>query len=414
MHAVLPAILLLSQPSWGLASHTARGVRSRGRGLRVVGQEAGGARRTPHSGYHGQGQTDFFEGWYSRMTLPATDQSFAFIYAIFDPGRRTDRSGVEAQFLSSTANDARAICASSHDCSPFAAAPHDLSLRYDGDFSFAMTSTRHQGRLEGVTWDFRVRPEVGWGGRFGEARQYSTAGWLAALGPLLSPHYQVLMSLGHATGWVEVEGVRSEFSEAPFYAEKNWGRGFPRKWWWLQCNAFDDVTPSSQLTLTATGARRSLLAGGGVLEREEDVGLVGIHFEGEFWPFPEVEWTVTPWGSWKITGAYEDMSCTIEAEADDAGCAVRVPSESGMVDGARETYNGRLRVTMMKAGREVVSATTRRACLETGGEYDEDWASSSAMTEPLKSIAYNVDLERAISARLDEARRRGFVDVPGL
>ena len=59
------------------------------------------ARRTPHAGYHGQGQTDFFEGWYSRITLPENDQSFAFIYAIFDPGRRTERSGVDAQVLAS-------------------------------------------------------------------------------------------------------------------------------------------------------------------------------------------------------------------------------------------------------------------------------------------------------------------------
>ena len=73
------------------------------------------ARRTPHAGYHGQGQTDFFEGWYNRITLPATDQSFAFIYAIFDPGRRTARSGVDAQVLASTADAAKAICASTPD-----------------------------------------------------------------------------------------------------------------------------------------------------------------------------------------------------------------------------------------------------------------------------------------------------------
>ena len=118
------------------------------------------------------------------------------------------------------------------------------------------------------------------------------------------------MSLGHATGWVEVEGQRTAFRDAPFYAEKNWGRGFPRKWWWLQCNAFDDITPNAQLTLTATGARRSLLAGG-ALEREEDVGLVGIHFDGEFWPFPEVEWAVAPWGSWRVTASYADRGTSL-------------------------------------------------------------------------------------------------------
>ena len=111
---------------------------------------------------------------------------------------------------------------------------------------------------------------------------------------------------------------------------------------------------------------------------------------------------------------FQKASCTIEAETSDEGCAVRVPSKSGMVDGARETYRGTLRVTMFDKGREVVSATTRHACLETGGEFDAEWVATSAMTEPLKSVAYNVDLERAISSRLDEARRRGVIDVPGL
>ena len=116
-------------------------------------------------------------------------------------------------------------------------------------------------------------------------------------------------------------------------------------------------------------------------------------------------------GSWPGVGGADGRT---EAATDDEGCAVRVPSKSGMVDGARETYRGTLRVTMFDKGREVVSATTRHACLETGGEFDAEWVATSAMTEPLKSVAYNVDLERAISSRLDEARRRGVIDVPGL
>ena len=80
-----------------------------------------------------------------------------------------------------------------------------------------------------------------------------------------------------------------------------------------------------------------------------------------------------------------------------------------MVDGARETYRGTLRVTMFDKGREVVSATTRHACLETGGEFDAEWVSASAMTEPLKSVAYNVDLERGyILAAGRGAAARGY------
>ena len=104
-------------------------------------------------------------------------------------------------------------------------------LRYAGDTSFAMTSVQHRGRPDGVAWDFRVRPDVGWGGRFGEARRTRRRAARGARAAL-SPHYQVLMSLGHATGWVEIEGQRRRSSTAALRG-KNWGRGFPRKRWWL-------------------------------------------------------------------------------------------------------------------------------------------------------------------------------------
>lgn len=35
------------------------------------------------------------------------------------------------------------------------------------------------------------------------------------------------------TGWIEWDGERYEFENAPSYSEKNWGAGFPRKWFWV-------------------------------------------------------------------------------------------------------------------------------------------------------------------------------------
>ncbi len=55
--------------------------------------------------------------------------------------------------------------------------------------------------------------------------------------PPLCP--QVLMAHGTASGWLQWGGQRYEFSNAPAYAEKNWGGGFPSKWHWIQCNSFD-------------------------------------------------------------------------------------------------------------------------------------------------------------------------------
>lgn len=35
------------------------------------------------------------------------------------------------------------------------------------------------------------------------------------------------------SGWIEWDGERFEFEDAPSYSEKNWGGGFPRKWFWV-------------------------------------------------------------------------------------------------------------------------------------------------------------------------------------
>lgn len=61
-----------------------------------------------------------------------------------------------------------------------------------------------------------------------------------------------MMARGLASGWVEWDGQRTEFAQAPAYWEKNWGGGFPDKWFWVQCNSWDDA--HCDAALTAVGA----------------------------------------------------------------------------------------------------------------------------------------------------------------
>jgi tocopherol cyclase len=115
---------------------------------------------------------------------------------------------------------------------------------------FQASTTHHQGRIvraeQGATgdltstvgearWSFSVEPKTGWGDE--GSQQRSTAGWLAAL-PVFEPHWQIMMSHGEATGWLEWGGKRYAFERAPTYYEKNWGAGFPKRWFWVQCNSF--------------------------------------------------------------------------------------------------------------------------------------------------------------------------------
>lgn len=43
------------------------------------------------------------------------------------------------------------------------------------------------------------------------------------------------------SGWIEWDGERFEFENAPSYSEKNWGGGFPRKWYWVCFSIFFDL-----------------------------------------------------------------------------------------------------------------------------------------------------------------------------
>ena len=56
------------------------------------------------------------------------------------------------------------------------------------------------------------------------------------------------------------------------------------------------------LSVTAVGARRGLLVG--LPSVEEDVGLIGVHHEGQFIELTpwvgDVDWDVEPWGKWWV------------------------------------------------------------------------------------------------------------------
>ena len=63
------------------------------------------------------------------------------------------------------------------------------------------------------------------------------------------------MALGKASGFVKWGGKEFVFEDVPAYSEKNWGGAFPRKWFWIQCNAFENYPT---LSVTAGGGRRQL------------------------------------------------------------------------------------------------------------------------------------------------------------
>ncbi len=373
----------------------------------------------PHSGYHWRKQPDrFFEGWYFRLTLPDSGDTFAFMYSIDDPAGGGEHSGGAAQILGP--NEAY-YCRTFPDVAGFWAWPHRLGLghwrwrslpreshtpsnrprylapeRFDSDVleGYQVSARLHQGKLLDpatgqlkASWHYETVSIAGWG----EPNSRATAGWLSYFS-IFEPGWQVLMAHGLATGWIDWwdakdahAPTRYTFENAPAYAEKNWGGAFPAKWFWIQCNAFAD---EPTLSVTAAAGIRE------VLMLKENVGLIGIHHQGQFYEFlstkTDFTWQVDPWGYWQVTARSYRHRVVITGRAHDAGAYVRVPTREGLQFLCRDTTCGELCIQLwdclgdcrgatgdgqaFQGNRLLLEATSQLAGLEVGGSpWNERW-----------------------------------------
>ena len=312
------------------------------------------------------------------------------MYSIENPGDRASRSAAQIlgpgdsprhmlseRHVYQTFPDVRGFWASKdylglrhwsqHD---FVTMPHLLSIE---DFEqrvtngYQVTATLHQGILNipghsaPCRWCYRTKPVYGWG--HPQGFQQSTAGCLSSL-PIFEPGWQILMAKGLASGWIEWQGERYEFTDAPTYAEKNWGRSFPQKWFWLNCSYFDD---QPDLTVTAGGGRRQVLA------RMEEVAMIGIHYSGQFYEFApwnaQLHWQIDPWGKWQIQAHNSNFQVELTGTTDLPGTMVMVPTENGLTSCCRDTMYGFFSVIVRnRQGQTIVSASSASAGLETGGQ----------------------------------------------
>ena len=347
--------------------------------------------QTPHSGYHWNGiDSGFFEGWYFRVTLPKIRESFAFMYSIEDPigknshsGGATQILGIGEEYLSASFPDTHKFWANKEHLglghwgeTDLDISPQQLpSTEFDRSIKcgYQATATLHQGALPELNcrWCYHTVPVYGWGHPY--QPQQATAGVLSFL-PIFEPGWQILMAHGLATGWIEWRGEKYNFNNTPAYSEKNWGRSFPQKWFWINCNSFEDTVG---LAITAGGGRRK------VLWNTEEVAAIGIHYRDRFYEFvpwnSQIYWQIQPWGEWRMQATNLDFKIELIGTTDLAGTMVNTPTERGMVMCCRDTLKGRLSIELStRRGDRIIHASSINAGLEVGGDgWDRTWINNN-------------------------------------
>jgi hypothetical protein len=243
-------------------------------------------------------------------------------------------------------------------CGPAEIGADGRSLRVPGGALAATPDELHVDLGPDARLDARVGEPAAWPRRV-TGRGLGLGHLVPALGQYWHPHL-----LGASVdGDLRLDDARWSFTGARGYAEKNWGGGFPRHWWWGQASGIGDDDAAcvafaggdvhiGPLKLSPTAL---------VLRTNGDVLRLGP-------PFARVDADVRD-GEWRVRARSPRHTVELEADADGSvphRLPVPVPAERRVVDGPAQHFDGNLRLTVRSGRRLRFRGESRLAALERG------------------------------------------------
>lgn len=183
------------------------------------------------------------------------------------------------------------------------------------------------------------------------------AGWIPGLGQYWHPH----LLGGRVRGSASLGGEAIDLDGWQIYAEKNWGDGFPGRWWWGQAQGFerDDVCVAfaggqvlpgpAALTATAIVVR----LGGELVRLSPPAALVRVDTGAAGWRL-------------EARGPRHRVSLEGAATADPCMLPVPIPAERRSEPRAAQQLAGELRVEVRRGRRLLFGGESRLAGLEHG------------------------------------------------
>ncbi len=227
----------------------------------------------------------------------------------------------------------------------------------------------------------RIQGHIGFGKLTGWPVRLMSPGVMGPLGllPFLECYHGIL-SVDHGLrGALEIDHVRHSFDGGRGYLEKDWGRGFPEGYVWMQCNHFEET-------------------GIGVAASVAKVPLLGATFRGFLAGFLH-EGTLhrfTTYGGARVARCavtdthvhvrFEDGRYALEVDAEKAdGAVLKAPYETQMLERVAETMRSEVCVRFSDKKRgKIYEGVGRHAALEAQGNLNAITSEGSTL---LRSLA---------------------------
>jgi hypothetical protein len=287
------------------------------------------------------------EGWFWRVTDEAAGRA---LIALCSVNRQptgdwsTAAVGVHPGLVvrSGALGNARALQ------SPFSVSAGDDS----GNFTVSTDRVRFE------LGDLRLNMEIS--DRFAWPKAFGGGGVFSAI-PFLNQYWHPYCLGGRASGTVEYGSESWSFDGAKVYAERNWGKGFPLRWWWGQAHDFggDDVC------VAFSGGLLSL----GPIARDVNGIVVRVGKKVIRMTPPVLVRSEVGDNQWVIRG--KSRRYEIELVGDGRHLPphvlpVPLPAQRRNIDTDFEHLGGRLHCIVRESGRLLFEGTSELAALEVG------------------------------------------------
>ncbi len=179
----------------------------------------------------------YFEGWYFKHISPDSKTAYAVIPGI---SLTKDKGQAHAFIQFFDARKSRSYLLKYH-LDDFRSDQKTFEIKIHNNWF-----TLHGMQLDIDKEEVRIRADM----RYDNTHPWPVSllspgamGWYAFV-PKMEFYHDVLSFNNTLDGYIEVDGVRKDFTGGKGYIEKDWGSSMPHSWIWMQTNHFDEPEAS--------------------------------------------------------------------------------------------------------------------------------------------------------------------------
>lgn len=179
--------------------------------------------------------------------------------------------------------------------------------------------------------------------------------------PFLNQYWHPYRLGGRASGVVTCGDERETFTDATLYCERNWGAGFPLRWWWGQAHDFD----GDDVCVAFSGGLLEL----GPLKRDVTGVVVRLGDRVLRITPPALVSSSCDDDRWRVDARTPRFHVVLDGHGSSGGphvLPVPLPAERRNIDSDYEYLDGTLRCTVREWGRVIFDGTSPLAGLEVG------------------------------------------------